>query len=50
MAQAKPALKAALLAVRAMPGKGLRITPKKTQSSGAPSRPKKRRGNRGPPK
>ncbi len=50
MAQAKPALKAMALALRAMPGKGFRIPSKKAQSPTAPSRPKKRRGNRGPPK
>jgi len=50
MAQAKPALKAMALVLRAMPGKGFRIAPKTAQSPGTPSRPKKRRGNRGPPK
>ena len=50
MAQAKPALKAMALALRAMPGKGFRVPSKKAQSPNAPSRPKKRRGNRGPPK
>jgi len=50
MEQAGPSLRAAFLAIRAMPDRVFRIPPKTAQSPGAPSRPKKRRGNRGPPK
>jgi hypothetical protein len=47
--QKKAAMKAATLALSAMPRKGFRIPPAKSRHPGAPSGPRKGRRNRGPP-
>ena len=49
-AAANPAMKAALLAIRARGGNGFRTPPAKPKAQGNPARPPKRRRNRGPPK